>query len=167
MEIPNRSVFRAAEVCELAGVQPYVLRSWESEFPDLGVAKSAGGPRMYRRADGERVLRIKQLILAEGLTLAGARRKLMDEGLVAAPAEAVSDTEVASLIGAEARESLRDVRRGLQWILGVLSGQATTTQEFALSPSEARASSSRRVTLAPTKPAKPPAKPAGKTSRKK
>ena len=42
IEIPNRALFKAAEVCELMKVQPYVLRTWEAEFPELGVAKSAG-----------------------------------------------------------------------------------------------------------------------------
>src|SRR5258708_37768534 len=50
IEIPKRALFKAAEVCDLAKVQPYVLRSWEAEFPELGVAKSAGAPRVYRRA---------------------------------------------------------------------------------------------------------------------
>src|SRR5258708_19268700 len=79
IEIPKRALFKAAEVCDLAKVQPYVLRSWETEFPDLGVAKAAGAPRVYRRADVEQVLRIKHLLLVEGLTLAGARRKLDEE----------------------------------------------------------------------------------------
>ena len=79
VQIPNRSLFRQPEICEIAQVQPYVLRSWEAEFPDLGVAKTAGGPRVYRRADLERVLRIKYLLFVEGLTLAGARRRLADE----------------------------------------------------------------------------------------
>ena len=79
VEIPNQSLFRQAEVCEIASVQPYVLRSWEAEFPDLGVSKSQGAPRVYRRQDVERVLRIKHLLFAEGLTLAGARRKLQEE----------------------------------------------------------------------------------------
>ncbi len=79
VEIPKRALFKASEVCEIAGVQPYVLRSWESEFPDLGVSKSAGGPRIYRRADVERVLRIKQLVFADGLTLAGVRRRIDEE----------------------------------------------------------------------------------------
>jgi phenylacetate-CoA oxygenase PaaJ subunit len=57
VEIPKRALFKAAEVCELAKVQPYVLRSWESEFPDLGVAKTEGAPRTYRREDVEQVLR--------------------------------------------------------------------------------------------------------------
>ena len=51
VEIPKRALFKAAEVCDLVKVQPYVLRSWESEFPSLGVAKTPGAPRVYRRAD--------------------------------------------------------------------------------------------------------------------
>ena len=81
VQIPSRSLFRQPEVCEIAQVQPYVLRSWEAEFKDLGVAKTQGGPRVYRRADVERVLRIKHLLFVEGLTIAGARRKLQDEQL--------------------------------------------------------------------------------------
>src|SRR5580765_2261706 len=69
IEIPNRSLFRQPEVCEIARIQAYVLRSWEAEFPDLGVAKTEGGPRVYRRADVERVLRLKHLLFVEGLTL--------------------------------------------------------------------------------------------------
>src|SRR5215217_8012362 len=80
IEIPNRPLFRQPEVCEIARIQAYVLRSWEAEFPDLGVAKTAGGPRVYRRADVERVLKLKHLLFVEGLTLAGARRRLADEG---------------------------------------------------------------------------------------
>ena len=69
----------------MAAVPPYVLRGWEAEFPDLGVAKSAGAPRVYRKADVEKVLRLKHLILVDGLTLAGARKKLMEEGATAPP----------------------------------------------------------------------------------
>src|ERR687895_764899 len=98
-EIPNRSLFRQPEVCELAQVQPYVLRSWEAEFPDLGVTKTEGGPRIYRRADVERVLRIKHLLFVEGLTLAGARRKLTEER-PAATSTGLQD--VADLLGSDA-----------------------------------------------------------------
>src|SRR5439155_8383199 len=85
IEIPDRALFKPAEVCDLLKVQPYVLRSWEAEFPTLGVAKSAGGPRVYRRVDVEQVRRIKHLLLVEGLTLAGARRKLEEENGPVAP----------------------------------------------------------------------------------
>jgi DNA-binding transcriptional MerR regulator len=77
--IPNRPHFKASEVCELASIPPYVLRSWEKEFPGLGVSVRAGGPRVYRKADIEQILKIKQLVFEQGLTLAGARRKLEGE----------------------------------------------------------------------------------------
>src|SRR4051812_40868966 len=69
-------LYKAAEVCEMTQLQPYVLRSWEKEFPGIGVQKAEDGPRLYRQADVEQVLRIKQLVLGEGLTLSGARRRL-------------------------------------------------------------------------------------------
>jgi len=131
VEIPNRSVFRAAEVCELAAVPPYVLRGWEAEFPDLGVAKTAGAPRVYRRADVERVLRLKHLILVDGLTLAGARKQMIEEGISAPPPEEVNDSDVAAMLDQAAKTGLRDVKRGLQWILSMLEG-AGPRNEFAL-----------------------------------
>jgi DNA-binding transcriptional MerR regulator len=129
--IPNRPVFRAHEVCEIAEVQPYVLRSWEAEFPDLGVTKSASSPRVYRRADVERVLRLKHLLFVDGLTLAGARKQLNSES--PAPIDAtVSDADVAALVNEETRRGLADVRRGLQWILSVLSGDGLKPEDFVL-----------------------------------
>src|SRR5204862_8296229 len=117
VEIPKRALFRAAEVCELARVQAYVLRSWEAEFPELGVTKTPGAPRIYRRADVEQVMRIKHLLLVEGLTLAGARRRLEEESApVAADAPMIDE-----LIGQNARERLTAVKRGLQSILDLLS----------------------------------------------
>lgn len=117
VDIPKRALFKAAEVCDLAKVQPYVLRSWEAEFPQLGVAKTAGGPRVYRRADVEQVLRIKHLLLVEGLTLAGARRKLEEQS---APV-AANEPAIDELIGQNARERLTMVKRGLQSILDLLA----------------------------------------------
>lgn len=143
--IPNRPVFRAQEVCELAEVQPYVLRTWEAEFPDLGVAKAAGGPRMYRRADVERVLRIKHLLFVDGLTLAGARRRLGEEA--PAPADVVTDADVAALADVEMRRHMKKVRQGLQWILGVLAGEGASASEFVLTPAVV-------ATAAGSKPAK-------------
>ncbi len=79
MLIPDRPAFKASEVCEIAQIKPYVLRSWESEFPDLGLSKTPGGPRVYRRSDVERVLRIRELVFTEGLTLSGVRRRFEAE----------------------------------------------------------------------------------------
>jgi DNA-binding transcriptional MerR regulator len=150
IEIPNRALFKAAEVCELLNVQPYVLRSWESEFPALGVAKTAGGPRVYRRVDVEQVLRIKHLLLVEGLTLAGARRRLEEEtGPVAADAPVIDE-----LIGRNARERLTDVKRGLRSILDLLAGRGSI-EEFRLAPPiAASARRTRGVVVSRGKPAR-------------
>jgi DNA-binding transcriptional MerR regulator len=129
LEIPNRALFKAAEVCELVKVQSYVLRTWEAEFPGLGVSKAAGGPRVYRRADVEQVARIKHLLLVEGLTLAGARRRLDEESTPVAADEPLID----ELIGQNARQRLTAVKRGLQSILDLLSGNHSG-QEFRLAP---------------------------------
>ena len=117
VEIPNRSLFRQPEVCEIAQVQPYVLRTWEAEFPELGVKKTEGGPRVYRRADLEFVLRIKHLLFVEGLTLAGARRKLVEE----LPAAQSVNDGLDELLGSDARERIMLVRRGLKEIAVMLS----------------------------------------------
>jgi DNA-binding transcriptional MerR regulator len=112
--MPDRDVFKAAEVCEIAGVQSYVLRSWEQEFPAIGASRSPGGPRLYRRADVERILRIKDLVFTEGLTLAGARRRLEEEE--DAPS-AGADLPVDS----DARERLGEIRSGLRALLDMLA----------------------------------------------
>src|SRR6266542_4122485 len=145
IEIPRRALFKAAEVCELAKVQPYVLRSWEAEFPKLGVAKSDGAPRTYRRADVEQVLRIKHLLLVEGLTLAGARRRLEEEAApVAANAPAIDE-----LIGQNARERLTEVKRGLRSILSLLA--RTDSGELRLTSPVAAPARVRSMPVKPTR----------------
>jgi DNA-binding transcriptional MerR regulator len=119
-ERPRRALLKSAEVCDIIKVQPYVLRSWEKEFPDLGTERTAGGPRFYRPADVERVQRLKQLVFGEGLTIAGARRRLEEE-------QGTQDDELpfddppSGAIPAAARRQLDRVRRGLRAILEMLS----------------------------------------------
>lgn len=141
--IPNRPVFRAQEVCDIADVQPYVLRGWEAEFPDLGVAKAAGGPRVYRKSDVERVLRLKQLVFVDGLTLAGARKQLASEGPVPVD-DTVIDPEVLNM---RAKKGLQQIREGLQYILTVLSEDGSQTEDFVLQP-EVRAAKTVKKTKA-------------------
>lgn len=131
VEIPNRSLFRQPEVCEIAQVQPYVLRSWEAEFPDLGVSKTEGGPRVYRRADLERVLRLKHLLFVEGLTLAGAKRKLLEEQPAATAAADV--VALDELLGSDARERILQVKQGLRELATLLAKTpGGAPQEFEL-----------------------------------
>lgn len=145
IEIPKRALFKAAEVCDLVKVQPYVLRSWESEFPDLGVSKAAGSPRVYRREDVARVARIKHLLLVEGLTLAGVRRRLEEESAPVGADVAVID----ELLGQNARERLTEVKRGLRSILELLAGRSSA-QDFGLAA--VSAAGTRRTVVARNKP---------------
>ena len=117
IEIPDRQLFKAAEVCSIARVQPYVLKSWEGEFPALG-ASTTSGARVYRRADVELVLEIRRLLFDEGLTLGAARRKLTREE------RPDPDPVVGDLFGADARERLLEVKRGLRSILDLLSADS-------------------------------------------
>jgi DNA-binding transcriptional MerR regulator len=75
-EIPDKLYFRIGEVARLAGIKPYVLRFWESEFPTLGPKKSGTGHRLYRRKDVEQVLEIKRLLYDQRFTIEGARKFL-------------------------------------------------------------------------------------------
>src|ERR1700739_2239379 len=74
--IPEKLYFRIGEVARLCHLPAYVLRFWETEFPQLRPTKSSTGQRMYRRRDVESVLKIKQLLYEEGFTIAGARQHL-------------------------------------------------------------------------------------------
>src|SRR5215472_13812101 len=75
-EIPDKLYFRIGEVARLAGIKPYVLRFWETEFPGLGPKKSGTGHRLYRRKDVELVLEIKRLLYDQRFTIEGARKFL-------------------------------------------------------------------------------------------
>jgi len=147
--IPNRSLFKAQDVCDIAQVQPYVLRSWEAEFPDLGVSKTADGPRLYRRADVELVLRLRDLLFVDGLTLAGARRQLLEEGVTTATdreqAETITDEDVVALVDKQTRKGLHDVREGLGWILQVLEGGATARSTRSAKPVRSKGKTVKRV----------------------
>jgi len=75
-EIPDKLYFKIGEVSELLGVEPYVLRYWETEFPALSPKKSGTGHRLYRRKDVELLLRIKHLLYEKRFTIEGARQSL-------------------------------------------------------------------------------------------
>jgi len=74
--IPDRLYFKIGDVARLCGVETYVLRFWESQFPQLKPNKSGTGQRLYRRRDVELALEIKRLVHRDGYTLSGARTVL-------------------------------------------------------------------------------------------
>ena len=160
VEIPNRALFKASEVCDLVKLQPYVLRSWEAEFPGLGVSKSAGSARVYRRSDVEQVVRIRHLLLVEGLTLAGVRRRLEEESTPVLDEPAINE-----LLGRNARERLTAIKQGLRSILELL-GSAHAMREFRLSAPPVKAASRARA-VTPARGTAPRGKPAPARSRKR
>lgn len=112
--IPDKLYFRIGEVARLCRLPAYVLRFWETEFPQLKPVKSTTGQRMYRRKDVEAVLRIKALLYEEGFTIAGARQHLR--------AENKGDRTQNPLPFPERpKADLKHVRQGLREILTMLS----------------------------------------------
>jgi len=116
--IPDKLYFRIGEVATLCRLPAYVLRFWESEFPQLKPVKSSTGQRMYRKRDVESVLRIKQLLYEQGFTIVGARQQLRseaktDKGQSAIPFPAQSPAE------------MQRIRQGLREILDMLTARRT------------------------------------------
>ena len=113
--IPDKLYFRIGEVARLCRLPAYVLRFWETEFPQLKPSKGSTGQRMYRQRDVEMVLRIKKLLYEQGFTIAGARQYLKDESK---PAQQQSGLPFPK----KGRgDDLKKVRQGLEDILGILS----------------------------------------------
>src|SRR6516162_3025944 len=116
--IPDKLYFRIGEVAKLCKLPAYVLRFWESEFPQLKPIKSSTGQRMYRKRDVESVLRIKELLYQQGFTISGARQQLR--------AEVKSDkSQPAIPFPTQAAPEIQHIRQGLREILDLLSARRT------------------------------------------
>ena len=99
--LPPKLYFRIGEVAGLVGVEPHVLRYWEREFRSIRPSKSAKGQRVYSRRDVENLLRVRDLLYAEGFTIAGAKKKLQRGG--AEPHEAERANDAGDERGADLR----------------------------------------------------------------
>ncbi len=129
--IPDRLYFKIGDVARICGVETYVLRFWESQFPQLKPNKSGTGQRLYRRRDVELVLEIKRLVHAEGYTLAGARqaldggtrRSVQSEGNAAVPAPPVAEqiTPQANEHRSIASGKLEQIRAELREVADLLA----------------------------------------------
>jgi DNA-binding transcriptional MerR regulator len=113
--IPDKLYFRIGEVARLCRLPAYVLRFWESEFPQLKPVKSSTGQRMFRRRDVEMALRIKDLLYQRGFTIPGARQHLRDEGKEAKAQPLPFPRQSAA--------ELKRVQQGLREILDLLAAR--------------------------------------------
>jgi DNA-binding transcriptional MerR regulator len=117
--IPDKLFFRIGEVAKLCSLPAYVLRFWETEFPQLKPGKSNTGQRLYRRKDVENVVRVKKLLYEEGYTINGARQFLKteakrDRSQTALPFAQASATNPADLL---------PIKKGLQEVLAILAAR--------------------------------------------
>src|SRR5256884_2834558 len=113
-EIPDKLYFKIGEVSELLGVEPYVLRYWETEFTVLSPKKSGTGHRLYRRKDVELLLRIKHLLYEKRFTIDGARQFLIAE------AKSIHQKDIKQEQQALFSDPMPEIRRELSEILKLL-----------------------------------------------
>jgi len=128
-EIPDKLYFRIGEVARLCEVPAYVLRFWESEFPQLKPNKGGTGQRLYRRRDVELALRVKTLLKDEGYTIPGARQMLKTELKQKSP-------QLTLIAGAAGdTKGLRGLRRELEALGTMLAkpiGKSTNAEKRAV-----------------------------------
>jgi len=125
-EIPDKLYFRIGDVSKLAQVKPFVLRFWETEFPQLGPKKSGTGHRLYRRKDVELVLEIKRLLYDERFTIEGARNYLASRAALKPATKGKKKAEEAvppvqgDLFGGVPVAALEPIREELRALLKML-----------------------------------------------
>jgi DNA-binding transcriptional MerR regulator len=117
-EIPDKLYFPIREVAEITGVEPYVLRFWEKEFPAIRPPKGGTGHRRYRRKDIETILEIKRLLYDQGFTIAGARSQMQK---AAQSAESGNSSGAKRSAKADPSVALTRIRRELSDILTMLN----------------------------------------------
>ena len=119
-DVPDKLYYRIGEVARLCGVETYVLRFWETEFPQLKPNKSGAGQRLYRRREVDLARRIRHLLYEEGYTIPGARQAIQAE--IRKPAEnGQLQLAEAGLKTRQQAPRLTRVRAELKEILGMLS----------------------------------------------
>ncbi|MDX2180708.1 MAG: MerR family transcriptional regulator [Bryobacteraceae bacterium] len=122
-DIPDKLYFRIGEVAKLAGVKPYVLRYWETEFSILDPKKSGSNHRLYRRKDVESILEIKRLLYEKRFTIEGARKFLSGGKAPEATRTKPKPAPVVqtALFGTANSSELREIRVELQALLDLLN----------------------------------------------
>jgi DNA-binding transcriptional MerR regulator len=124
-DIPDKLYFRIGEVSRLAGIKPYVLRFWETEFSSLGPKKSGKGHRLYRRKDVELVLEIKRLLYDKRYTIEGARKYLdsrsREIGVKAVDGSTSKSTRTQSSLYGDPAPAFEAIRKELNEILALLT----------------------------------------------
>ena len=112
----GRLYYSISEVSDMLGVKPHVLRYWETQFKKVRPRKGRGGARMYRKRDVEILFEVKQLLYDQRFTIAGARRKLLDE-------RGSKEQIELSFTHTDREELVRALRRDMEGLLEILRGE--------------------------------------------
>jgi len=157
-EIPDKLYFRIGDVAKLCGVEAYVLRFWETEFPSLKPNKGGTGQRLYRKRDVEMALRIKNLLYDQGYTIQGARQvfkaeaQLREQPVALMAAESAAPTPIAQAqpVQPHAAELRRDVamqalRGEMHALVGILSKPAGSADASKVEAGKVKAMRPRLV----------------------
>lgn len=112
--IPNKSSFKFQELTPITGVKPYVIRFWETEFPEINPVLGDSGQKLYARKDVETILRIKKLLFEEKLTIPEAKVQLQSEESVATSAPAMARVSAIQELQ-DALTFVRDLRYRKKW----------------------------------------------------
>jgi DNA-binding transcriptional MerR regulator len=115
-DVPVKLYYRIGEVSQIVGVEPHVLRYWETEFRSIRPQKSRKGQRIYSRRDVDKLLKVRDLLYTHGFTIAGARKRLREGGEEAEPAP----TPPAASLSPPARALLLDLRGEIAGMLSEL-----------------------------------------------
>ena len=120
-ELPVKLYYRIGEVSDIVGVEPHVLRYWETEFRSIRPQKSRKGQRIYSRRDVDKLLKVKELLYSQGFTIAGARKRLREGGAEPQTSSAPPPApEAVKLPGTELRRALSEIRRDIVTLLAEL-----------------------------------------------
>jgi DNA-binding transcriptional MerR regulator len=116
-DVPVKLYYRIGEVSQIVGVEPHVLRYWETEFRSIRPQKSRKGQRIYSRRDVDKLLKVRDLLYTHGFTIAGARKRLREGGEETEPTPAPP----AASLSPPARALLLELRREIAGMLSELS----------------------------------------------
>lgn len=113
VDIPKKRYFRIGEVSKLVGVEPHVIRYWETEFDNLSPTRAGSKQRLYTREDVTLLMRIERLLHVEKYTIAGAKLKLVEQDQDQ-PGQVLTDQAVDDLAGGQANDLIDDLANDLQ-----------------------------------------------------
>lgn len=120
IQIPDKLYFKIGEVANIIGVKPYVLRYWETEFPDISPGKSKTNQRLYKRKEVERIMQIRDLLYKEKYTIEGARKRLKGLSRGEKIEEPASNSQIPLFDAGKQKDFLKQLKTKLEDILGAM-----------------------------------------------